>query len=176
MDVAQKVKVFKESHSGSKTSLLWLQYMHTIEILLRFLKAESSSNWMLYLQTVCEMMSFFAASWHCLYEKSSYMYLQGMLRLPKTQPGVQRMCQNGFHTIRRSDKFWHELFSDLVIEQALMRRVKTRLPRGCGTDELSTPVTAEVNRITQESTRVKYQTSNQRNSLKSANHLTLIQN
>ena len=74
------------------------------------------------------MMSFFAASRHCLYEKSSYMYLQGMLRLPKTHPGVQRMCQNGFHKIRRSDKFWHGLFSDLVIEQDLMRRVKPDCP------------------------------------------------
>ena len=47
--VVQKVKVFKESHSSSKTFLLWLQYMHAIEILLGFLKAERSSNWMLHL-------------------------------------------------------------------------------------------------------------------------------
>ena len=94
MDLVQKVKVFKESHSGSKTSLLWFQYMHTIEILHRFLKAEPSSNWMLHLQTVCKMMSFCTASGHQQYEKSSYMYLQTMLELPKSHPGVQWMCQN----------------------------------------------------------------------------------
>ena len=33
-------KVFKKSPSCSQMSLLWLQYMHAIETLLRFLKAE----------------------------------------------------------------------------------------------------------------------------------------
>ena len=38
-NLVQQVKVFKESHSGSKTALLWLQYMPTVEVFLRFLKA-----------------------------------------------------------------------------------------------------------------------------------------
>ena len=81
LDVVQKVKVFKESDSGSKVSLLWLQYMHAIEILFRFLKAERSSNWILHLQTVREMIPFFGASGHHLYAKSSCMYLQTMFVL-----------------------------------------------------------------------------------------------
>ena len=81
LNVVQKVKVFKESHSGSETSLIWLQCMHAIEILLRFLKAEPSGNWMLHLQTVLEVIPYFAASGHHPYSKSSYMYLQTMLGL-----------------------------------------------------------------------------------------------
>ena len=53
------------------------------------------------------------------------MYLQTMIELPKNHFGVQRMCQNGFHITRRSNKFWAGLSSNLVVEQTLMRRVKT---------------------------------------------------
>ena len=111
----QKVKVFKESHSGSKAFFLLLQCMHTIEIFLQFLKAERSSNRMLHLHTVREIMSFFVASGHLLYEKSSYMYLK-----TRCHPDVQRICQNGFHTIRKSDTFWTGLSSDPAIERTLM--------------------------------------------------------
>ena len=48
-----------------------------------------------------------------------------MLEHPKPHPGVQQMCQNGFHTTHKTDKFWAGLSSDLVIEQTLMQRVKT---------------------------------------------------
>ena len=174
LDVVKKVTVFKESHSGSKTSLLWLQYMHAIEMLLRFLKAERSRNWMLHLQTFRKMIPFFAASGHHLYAKSSYMYLKTMSELPNTHSNVQQMFQNGFHTIRRSDKFWAGLSRDLVIEQTLMQSVKIsgRLTRGRGMDELqrsiwllSTAVTPEVNRAMQEFTGVRYKTSDQHKDL-----------
>ena len=174
LDVVKKVTVFKESHSGSKTSLLWLQYMHAIEMLLRFLKAERSRNWMLHLQTFRKMIPFFAASGHHLYAKSSYMYLKTMSELPNTHSNVQQMFQNGFHTIRRSDKFWAGLSSDLVIEQTLMQSVKIsgRLTTGRGMDELqrsiwllSTAVTPEVNRAMQEFTGVRYKTSDQHKDL-----------
>ena len=68
----------------------------------------------------------------------------------------------------------YSLSSDLVIEQTLMRRVKTSsgLPRGRGIDELqvsirllTTPVTAEINRAMQEFTCVNYQISHQQKDL-----------
>ena len=77
---------------------------------------------------------------------------------------------NGLHVIRRSDRFWAGLSPDLVIEQVLMRSLKTSrgLTRGRGMSErqqaiwlLSMPVTAEVNRAMQDLTGTKYQTSDQ---------------
>ncbi len=52
----------------------------------------------------------------------------------KKQPDVYRKFINGFHVIRRSDKFWSGLSSDLVIEQTLMRSLKSTggLTRGSG--------------------------------------------
>ena len=105
-----------------------------------------------------------------------------MLELPKTHPGVQRMCQNRFHTVLRSDEFCAGLSSDLAIEQNLMQKGKTSsgLSRGGGglgqgwgheINELQlskwllpTPVTAGMNQNMQEFTCVKYQTSNQQKS------------
>ena len=80
------------------------------------------------------------------------------------------MFLRGLLTIHRSDKFWNELSSDLVIEQTLMQSVRTYrgLTRGCGMDglqrsiwQLPTPATSEVNRAMQEFTGLKHQTRDQ---------------
>ena len=66
------------------------------------------------------------------------MYLQQMLDLPTTNPTLYReFIEHGYHTIRRSDRYWAGLWSDLVIEQFMMRAVKSRggLTRGRGFSE-----------------------------------------
>ena len=99
--------------------------MKAIEIFLRFLEAERTSNWKLHLQVAREMIPFFFASGHYLYAKSTYLYLQTMVDLPNTHPEIQTSFEQGYHTIRRSDRFWAGLSPDLIIEQVLMRSVKT---------------------------------------------------
>ena len=77
---------------------------------------------------------------------------------------------NSGNVIRRSDRYWAGLSSDLVIEQVLMRSVKTTgsLTRGRGLTEtqrlvwlLSMPACAEVNGALQDLTAVTYNTSDQ---------------
>ena len=118
------------------------------------MKAERTSNWELHLKAVREMLPYFAASGHHLYSKATYLYLQSMQELSAIHPKGQEMFENGFHSIRRTDRFWAGLSTDLVIEQVLMRSMKTSggLIRGCGIGEvqrsvwlLSTPATAEIN-------------------------------
>ena len=75
------------------------------------------------------------------------------------------------HVVRRSDRYWAGLSTDLLIEQVLMRSVKTTggLTRGRGMSEsqritwlLSTPIIcAEVNMALQDYTSVQYGTSDQ---------------
>ena len=78
---------------------------------------------------------------------------------------------NGFHVVRRSDRFWEGLSTDLVIEQVRMRSVKTSggLTRSRGMTEvqrltwiLEMPSCAQVNFAMQELTGVNYNTSEQR--------------
>ena len=57
-----------------------------------------------------------------------------MVTLESDNPAVFQKFVNGFHVIRRSDRYWAGLGSDLVIEQTLMRSLKSTvgLTRGGG--------------------------------------------
>ena len=84
-----------------------------------------------------------------------------------TIPKSGKAC---LHVVRRSDRLWAGLSTDLVIEQVLMRSIKTTggLTRGRGMDEsqrliwvLSSPVCAEYNLAMQEFTGVNNNTGDQ---------------
>ena len=102
--------------------------MPAIEIFLRFIKAERTSDWDLHLKTVREMMPFFIISGHHLYAKSCHLYLQEMIELQKTHPDVHKQFVNQYHAIRRSEKYWAGLSTDLVIEQTL--NISVKIPEG----------------------------------------------
>ena len=58
-----------------------------------------------------------------------------MLDLEITFPWVHaKFKEGGFHTVRRSERFWAGLWTDLIIEQVMTRSIKSRggLTRGCG--------------------------------------------
>ena len=116
-----------------------------------------------------DMLPFFAASGHNLYTKSAYIHLQQMRKLEIEHPNVFAL-NSGYHVVRRSDRYWAGLSTDLVIEQVLMRTVKTTggLTRVRGMEELqraqwvlSMPACSEVNYAMQEFTGSNYVTSNQ---------------
>ena len=110
--IRHMIEMQKETLKQILTACLWLQYMDMMDILRRFIKAERTGNWGLHLHTVREMLPYVLAAGHTLYGKSAYVYLNNKLELES-------------HEIRRSDRYWVGLSSDLVIEQVLMRSVKT---------------------------------------------------
>ena len=84
-----------------------------------------------------------------------------MLQLQAQHPDVYAIFSTGYHVIRRRDRYWAGLSSDLVIEQVLMRSMTATggLTRGRGMTEsqrtrwlLSMPACAEVNSAIQELT------------------------
>ena len=99
-----------------------------------------------------------------------HVYLQEMLH--ETHPEVSRHTQ-----IKGSALYADQIDSDLVIEQDLMRSMKTRggLTRGRGMTEtqrlvwlMAHPVCAEVNNAMQQLTGVQYNTSEQHKDLTTA--------
>ena len=83
------------------------------------------------------MLNLFAATGHVYYAKSARLYLQQMLKLPKEHPWLyKQFVEFGYHTIRRTE-CGGGLSPDLVIEQAMMRSLKSRggLTRGRGFTE-----------------------------------------
>ena len=108
-----------------ETAKLWLQYLHHIQVLKRFIIAERTSNWSLNLQSTADMLNLFAASGHLNYAKSARLYVQQMMSLSEKHPWIHEQFENGKHTVQRSQRYWAGLWSDLVIEQTLMRSVKS---------------------------------------------------
>ena len=163
----------KESLQNNRTAKLWLQYMDMVDILRKFIKADRTGHWVQHLEALSEMLPYMAASVHNLYTKSAQLYLQSMVRLESEHPVVYQKLIDGFHVVR-SDRKWAGLSTDLVIEQVLMRTMKTSggLTRGRGMTEqqrliwlLLMPVCAEMNRAMLGLTGVSYSTGEQHNDI-----------
>jgi len=121
----------------SRTARLWLQYMDYVDVVKLFVVAERTSDWCLHLTACTRMLNLFAASGHYNYAKACRVYVQQMNALPHTHPTLYGHFANGRHSIRRSHRLWAGLSCDLVIEQTLMKSVKSRggLTHGRGMHE-----------------------------------------
>lgn len=166
----EKMKEWKDKMRNLKTAGLWFQYMDMIDILRQFIMAERTGNWRLHLETLSMMLPYLASSGHNLYVKSINLYLQKMSKLEQDHNTVFKYFEEGLHVMRRSDRLWAGLSTDLIIEQVLMRSMKTSggLTRGRGMTEsqrvtwlLSMPSCAEVNSAMQEVTGTSFTTSEQ---------------
>jgi hypothetical protein len=151
--------------------------MKMVDILKMAIKADRTGNWLFQLSTLQRMLPYFASSGHHLYTKSVHLYIQEMLHLNISHPKVYEAFINGKSVIRRSDRFWSGLPPDLIIEQVLMRSIKTSggLTRGRGMNEnqlavwlLSMPECAEMNNAMQEFTDTAFCASEQHKEMTTA--------
>ena len=111
--------------SSTKTAIVWFQYMQMVDFLRKFIKAERLGYWDLHIRSLYEMLPFFAAYGHRFYLKSVHIYLQKMAKLPQQHPEIHQYFIEGLHVIRRFDFCCSGLSPELVIEQCLMRSIKT---------------------------------------------------
>ena len=73
-----------------------------------------------------KMLNLFAAKGHFNYAKITRLYFQWILELPQKHPWLyKRFSEHGFHSVRRSDRYWAGLSTDLIIEQVMMRSIKS---------------------------------------------------
>jgi len=127
-----------ELSTASRTSKLWLQYADYIGVIRMFIRAERTGNWHEHLEAMRLMLNLYAATGHINYAKSTRLYLQSMQTLDSDHPWLyEQYCKSGFHCIRRTDRYWAGLWPDLVIEQCMMRAIKSSggLTRGRGMAE-----------------------------------------
>jgi len=107
--------------SMSRTAKYWIQYMEYMQVLKDFIRAERTGNWYLHIQSVAKMVNLFAGTGHINYAKCARLYLQQMLELEAKFPWVYgKFAIEGYHTVRRSDRYWGGLWTDLTIEQVMM--------------------------------------------------------
>lgn len=112
--------------SRGPTAKLWVQYFQMVTLMKQFIEAERMGNWTLHLDTIKKMLPYFHAAGHFLYAKSAHLYLQDMLTLEEKMNPFEfnQFTKEGSFTIRRSDKFWSGIWSDMTIEQTLMKSMK----------------------------------------------------
>lgn len=89
------------------------------------------------------MLPIFHASGHIFHAKCTHLYLQDVdnLKTCLGEEGFKQFTELGYFTIRRSDRYWSGIWSDMTIEQVLMRSLKVHggLTSGRGvTDSLVT--------------------------------------
>ena len=122
----------------SRTAKLWRLYRNQIQTLKMFIRAERTGDWELHLVAVSHMLNLFATTGHNQYARCARLYLQMMRDLPVSHPWLyNQFSEHGFHAVRRSARYWSGLWTDLVIEQVLMRALKSRggLTHGRGLTE-----------------------------------------
>lgn len=110
----------------SRTATLWANYWKYVQIIKWFIRAERSGLWLLHIEAVKLMIPIFFSTGHNNYGKSSLLYLQQMEKLKNINPvEYSKFTDEGLFTIRRKKKHWTGTWSDMVIEQNLMRAIKT---------------------------------------------------
>ena len=112
--------------STSRTANLLLRFMDYIEIIKDFICCERLGMWDGHLNAVTALLNLFAATCHIHYAKSARLYVQEMRKLPSTHPWLHHTFVEGYHTVRMSERLWAGLWTDIVIEQVLMRSLKSR--------------------------------------------------
>ena len=120
-----------------------------VEMARKLIKADRTGSWLMHLQAVSNCLPVFAAAGHFNYLRSAHYYLQQMSDL-ETHPDVHQKFLDGFHVVHRSNQCWAGLSSDLIIEQTLMRSLKSNggLTHCSGMRNLwtlSAPVTSKYN-------------------------------
>ena len=163
-DFKQRLK--HKSHTAS----LWLEYSNIIDIIKKLITADRIGDWDLHLEGIKEALPVFAAAGHSNYIKSAYLYLQNMSNLKSTNERVYNYFKNGHFIVRRSNRYWAGLPCDLIIEQVLMRSLKTTggLTRGSGMSDitravwlLSNPIISTYSLTMEETVQVIYTGSEQ---------------
>ena len=119
-----------------RTAMLWITKLERVMTLLRFIRAERTGDWALHIKTVREMLPMFHAAGHTAYAKSAQLYLQQMERLESVLPPTdfEKYTNNGYFTVRRTNRFWAGIWTNMTIEQVVMKNLKGRhgVTRGRG--------------------------------------------
>ena len=106
-----------------------------------FVRAERTGDWELHLHSVKAMLPYLHAAGHLSYAKSAQLYVQQMDDLPHkmSEDDYNTFTKEGYITIRFGVVilFWCGNWSDMTIEQVIMRSMKTSgvLTRGRGITE-----------------------------------------
>ena len=102
-----------------------MQYLQLVDILFELYRGERTGDIEVSISAGKHILPYLAAGNRNLYTAALWLYLQTLEQLPTTHPDLQDILKSdGPHAIR-SFRYWGAVSSDQVIEQVLMRSLKT---------------------------------------------------
>ena len=113
-----------------RTPALWSLYHYMVDTIKIFIRAERMADYSLHLScTVSRMLDLFAAAGHHNYAKAARLYVELMLKneqgSAEQQAIIESFRSSGSHVVRYSSHEWSGIWTDLCIEQTLMRESKS---------------------------------------------------
>ena len=111
--------------------------MDYINVAKEFIYAGRTSNWNMHLNALSKMVNLFAATGHINYAKRVRLFLWQINKLPETHLWLYNEFVNGNDTAQQINHIWTDIWTDLAIEQTMMRSIMSRggLTGGCGMTE-----------------------------------------
>lgn len=120
-------KKLSELAKKGRSAKLWMNYHSQVMTIKNFILAERLHNHDQHLATVVDMLPTFAAAGHTQYAKGARLYVQLMqMNSLKYAPVKSIFNVHKLHTVRYNKYQWSGIWTDLTIEQTLMRAIKSR--------------------------------------------------
>lgn len=128
----------EEMKERGKTGKLWVQYIEMVALAKSFIRFEKIGCLKDQITILQQMLSYFFSAGHFNYTQSAYLYIQNrnefisdaevQIHRRSNDTEIQEwdnFVNGGYFTKRRTEKFWSGSFTDMVIEQELMRAIIT---------------------------------------------------
>ena len=122
--------IFIQCKNSGRTAALWSLYHDMVDTIKIFIRAERLADFSLHLSCITNrMLDPFASAGHHHYAKAARLYVQRMLAYEKgsieEKAVIANFKEDGSHVVRYSNHKWSGIWTDLCIEQTLMRTSKS---------------------------------------------------
>lgn len=116
-----------EQNNSYPTAKLWIQFMEYVELMNTFISAERTGDFELHLYSLQKMLPIFFACGHINYAKYGTIYYQDLIEF-KNQLTEQELAdyKQKCFTVRRTDNFNGGTWTDMCIEQDLMKNIQVQ--------------------------------------------------
>jgi len=114
--VIAHLEEFEQQMMKLKNYAFWSSYLRLIEILLCFIKAQRTGNWLMHVEAFAAMLPWMAVYDHLNYARWGPVYLADMKTLDLTAPEVHKECLDGNFVVKRSNSYFNEVPADQATE------------------------------------------------------------
>ncbi len=114
-----------------RTAKFWIMYVHFMALYHQLNRAFRTGDHQLFIHVIPEILGLFFAFNHQNYARWLTRYLDNLLRMEDTHPGITEEFENGALSIRRTNKRFSRIPIDLTLEQTINADAASSLTGKC---------------------------------------------